>query len=57
MFIGQRYCASFNFLEYPRLVLGLKVKKGLVRDIAFSTRRPNEVMKLLQEVIAQERVA
>jgi hypothetical protein len=57
MTIGQRYRASFNFLEYPRLVIRLKVKKGLVRDIAFSTRRPDEMMKLLQEVTAPERFA
>ncbi len=57
MSIGQRYRASFNFLEYPRLVIELKVKKGLVQDIAFSTRRPDEVMKLLQEVTAPERFA
>jgi hypothetical protein len=38
----------FNFLEYPRVVLALKQRKGLVRDIAFSTRRPQEVMRLIQ---------
>ena len=57
MFIRRRYRALFNFLEYPRLVIGLKAKKGLVQDIAFSTKRPDEVMKLIQEVIAQERAA
>jgi hypothetical protein len=39
-----RYRAMFNFLEYPRVVIALKVSKGPVRDIAFSTRRPEEVM-------------
>lgn len=57
MFIRRRYRALFNFLEYPRLVIGLKAKKGLVQEIAFSTKRPDEVMKLIQEVIAQERAA
>jgi hypothetical protein len=28
MFIRNRYRASFNFLEYPRIVIGLKRKKG-----------------------------
>lgn len=47
-FIDRRYRAMFNFLEYPRLVVGLKVKKGPVRDVVFSTRRPAELMALLQ---------
>jgi hypothetical protein len=47
-FIDRRYRAIFNFLEYPRLVVGLKVKKGPVRDVVFSTRRPAELMALLQ---------
>lgn len=46
--MGGRYRAMFNFLEYPRVVLCLKQKKGLVRDIAFSTRQPDEVMRLLE---------
>ena len=45
--MGGRYRAMFNFLEYPRVVLCLKEKKGLVWDIAFSTRQPDEVMRLL----------
>jgi hypothetical protein len=46
--IGRRYRALFNFLEYPRLVVGLKEKKGPVRDVVFSTRNPAQVMALLQ---------
>jgi hypothetical protein len=46
--IDRRYRAMFNFLEYPRLVVGLKVKKGPVRDVIFSTRRPAELMALLR---------
>ena len=45
--IHRRYRAMFNFLEYPRLVISLKVKKGPVRDIAFSTRKPDELSGLL----------
>jgi Ca2+/Na+ antiporter len=44
-----RYRAMFNFLEHPRLVVALKVKKGPVQDIAFSTRSPDVVMHLIQE--------
>jgi hypothetical protein len=43
-----RYRAMFNFLEYPRVVIALKVSKGPVRDIAFSTRRPEEVLRWIQ---------
>jgi energy-coupling factor transporter transmembrane protein EcfT len=48
MFVDDRYRASFNFLEYPRVVIALR-KKGMVRDISFSTRRPDEVLRLLRE--------
>lgn len=46
--LGGRYRAMFNFLEYPRVVIALKKKKGPVRDIAFTTRHPDEVMALIQ---------
>lgn len=45
----RRYRAMFNFLEYPRVVIALKEKRGPVRDIAFSTQHPQQVMKLIQE--------
>jgi hypothetical protein len=45
--INGRYRAIFNFLEYPRVVVRLKVRKGLVRDIAFSTRHPDEIIHLI----------
>jgi hypothetical protein len=51
MFIGKRYRASFNFLEYPRLVIGFKNKVGLVNDLSFSTRQPEELLKIIQEAI------
>ena len=44
----QRYRVSYNFLEYPRVVIGLKRKAGLVRDVSFSTRQPGEVIRCLQ---------
>jgi len=47
MFIRGRYRASFNFLEHPRLVIALKRKVGIVRDISFSTCCPSEVTRLL----------
>ena len=45
--IGGRYRAMLNFLEYPRLVIVLKEKRGLVKDVAFSTGRPNEIMRII----------
>lgn len=50
MFVDNRYRVSFNFLEYPRVVLGLR-KKGRGRDISFSTRRPDDVLRFIQETI------
>ena len=46
-----RYRASFNFLEYPRLVLALKRKRGLVCDLSFSTRHPDKVIQLIHDRI------
>jgi hypothetical protein len=48
MFVRKRYRASFNFLEYPRVVVELKRKAGMVDAISFSTRRPHEVLQLLR---------
>ena len=49
MTVHQRYRASFNFLEYPRVVVALKVKQGPVRDISFSTQQPDEVIRLVKK--------
>ena len=50
MMIRNRYRASFNFLEYPRVVIAFKKKVGPVRDISFSTRKPEEIMRLIWEL-------
>jgi hypothetical protein len=52
--IRRRYRVMFNFLEYPRLVLALKKKQGPVRDVVFSTRRPEEIERLIKEAVAPE---
>jgi hypothetical protein len=57
MFIRNRYRASFNFLEYPRVVIALRRKAGPVRDISFSTRRPDDVLRLIQEAVSAKRAA
>ncbi len=52
MLIRKRYRASFNFLEHPRVVIALKRKAGLVRDISFSTRQPDDVLRCIGEAAA-----
>lgn len=51
MSVRKRYRASFNFLEYPRIVIAFREKVGPVRDISFSTRRPEDVLRLIQEQV------
>jgi len=50
MTVNRRYRASFNFLEYPRVVVALKRKRGLVRDLSFSTCQPEQVIQHLQQL-------
>lgn len=57
MTVRQRYRASFNFLEYPRVVIRLKRKAGWVRDISFSTSQPNEIIRLVEEASSSNRTA
>jgi hypothetical protein len=52
MSIRGRYRASFNFLEYPRVVIAFKTPVGPVRDISFSTRQPDEVIRLIREAVS-----
>ena len=53
MMIRNRYRASFNFLEYPRVVIAFKKKVGLARDISFSTRKPEEVIRLIRKAMEE----
>jgi hypothetical protein len=46
--IKGKYRAFWNFLEYPRVVLSLKKKHGVVHEIAFSTKQPEQVMEIIQ---------
>jgi len=48
MLIKGRYRASFNFLEYSRVVIALKARQGLVRDVSFSTQKPDELINLIK---------
>jgi hypothetical protein len=56
MLIRKRYRASFNFLEYPRVVIAFKRKVGPVQDLSFSTRRPEEIIQLVQADLALDGV-
>ncbi len=51
--IRGRYRAMLNFLEYPRVVVALKEKRGPVRDVVFSTERPNEIMRIIRASVAR----
>lgn len=55
--VRRRYRASFNFLEHPRVVIALRPRAGLVRDISFSTRQPEEVIRRLQPAAPTGRAA
>lgn len=57
MFVRKRYRASFNFLEYSRVVIKLKKKAGLVEDVSFSTCQPNEIIQLIQGTISANETA
>jgi hypothetical protein len=54
MMIRKRYRASFNFLEFPRVVLAFKKKMGPVQDISFSTQKPDQVISLVQRMIGEK---
>lgn len=56
MFVDGRYRASFNFLEYPRVVVALR-KKGRVQEISFTTRQPEEVLRLIHQAITRRALA
>lgn len=47
LLVRGRYRVSFNFLQYPRVEVSLKKKKGLVECISFSTEHPEEIVKVL----------
>jgi hypothetical protein len=54
MTVDGRYRANFNFLEYPRVVVRFRRKRGLVSDLSFSTQRPDEVIKYLNHGFDQD---
>lgn len=57
MTVRGRYRASFNFLEYPRVVVLLIRKRGPVEDISFSTRRPEDIIRLIQGMLDDDQLS
>jgi hypothetical protein len=51
MMIDKRYRASFNFLEYPRVLIAFKEKVGPVRDLSFTTQQPEKLIQLIEQLI------
>jgi len=47
------YRAFFNFLEYPRVLVSFKVKQGLVQELVFTTRQPDQVLAFINTRISQ----
>jgi len=45
--VRKIYRVSFNFLEHPRVAVRLRRARGLVREVSFSTRQPEQIMALL----------
>jgi hypothetical protein len=54
-FFKGSYRAMFNFLEYPRVMLTFKQKRGPVREIAFSTKQPEQLIHLLTKTIFENK--
>ncbi len=51
MIVRGRYRASLNFLEHPRVVIALRRRAGPVRDISFSTRQPEALLRLIRAAV------
>ncbi|MGD8815014.1 MAG: hypothetical protein PVI78_11135 [Anaerolineales bacterium] len=45
--VQGQYRAFFNFLEYPRLLIEFKKKRGMVEALVLSTKQPDSIMDLL----------
>ena len=52
MSIQGRYRVSFNFLEYPRVVIRLRQQRGPVKDVSFSTKSPQMIIQYVREIQA-----
>ncbi|MCJ7715288.1 MAG: hypothetical protein MUO54_02040 [Anaerolineales bacterium] len=53
-FMKGNYRAFFNFLEYPRLHIAFHQKRGPVQGLVFTTRNPDEVLRIIQSRIVMK---
>ena len=42
------YKAFYNFLEYPRVLIGFHKKQGWVQSLVFTTRQPDKILEILE---------
>jgi len=42
------YKAFYNFLEYPRVMIGFHQKQGWVQSLVFTTQQPDKIQKILE---------
>jgi hypothetical protein len=47
-FVEGKYRAFYNFLEFPRIVVYLNEKQGLVQALVFSTKQPDRLLAILE---------
>lgn len=52
-FVTGEYRAFYNFLEFPRVLIRFINKRGPVQALVFSTRQPEQVLKIIQTHINQ----
>ncbi len=52
-YVKGMYRAFFNFLEYSRVLVSFKVKQGLVQELVFTTRQPDQVLTFINKRISQ----
>ena len=49
-FVRGRYRASFNFLEYSRVVIVFRNKIGPIQELSFSSKNPEVILKELDQI-------
>jgi hypothetical protein len=54
MMVRGRYRVNFNFLEYHRIAVQLKEKKGIVRDVSFTTKRPQVILGIINKALTNQ---
>ena len=43
------YKAFYNFLEYPRVMVGFHQKQGWVQSLVFTTRQPDKILQIMED--------